>query len=367
MNKTKRWTISLLCAVLGVMVLLGGFVVFIDPFFHYHGPLKNVEYALYNERYQNDGILKHFDYDAAIVGTSMTENFKTSELNEIFGVTSVKAPFAGGTYKEIGDLQKVALENNPNLKMIVRGLDYYQLLVDKDYIEYSDEIYPDYLYDKNPFNDVKYIFNMTVLLQSIQNVIGIDADGKIETSFDKYANWMDRSQFGNSAVNSKYDRAAMSYVGAQKPMTDEDYETVKGTVEQNIIQYAKDYPDVDFYLFFTPYSIYYMDFFYLNGDMQRQLMAEKYAIEMMLEYDNIHLYSFFDNHEQMWNLDEYRDGGHYGDMVNTRILHWMHDGVGLLTKENYEDYCKEEYDYFMNLDYDAMYRELSGRDVDLID
>lgn len=76
----------LLCVscILGAM---GICVLRVDPFIHYHKPLTNAYfYPLDNQRSQNDGILKHFEYNALITGTSMTENFKTSELDELFGV-----------------------------------------------------------------------------------------------------------------------------------------------------------------------------------------------------------------------------------------------------------------------------------------
>lgn len=49
--------------------------------YHYHAPLEDFAYLLdrNNERYQNYGILSHFSYDTIITGTSLTENFKSSE------------------------------------------------------------------------------------------------------------------------------------------------------------------------------------------------------------------------------------------------------------------------------------------------
>ena len=77
---------------------------------------------LNNERSQNNGISKHFNYDALITGTSMTENFKCSEMDSIFGTNSIKVPFSGGTYKEINDNVRVGLKNNSELRIVVWGL-----------------------------------------------------------------------------------------------------------------------------------------------------------------------------------------------------------------------------------------------------
>ena len=60
-------------------------VVYVDPFMHYHKPIiSKFFYSLDNQRSQNDGIIKYFDYDAIITGTSMIENFKTSEFDKLF-------------------------------------------------------------------------------------------------------------------------------------------------------------------------------------------------------------------------------------------------------------------------------------------
>lgn len=355
----KKWTISLLIAIFAVLAALAGFVALVDPYFHFHGPIGSMGYILTDERYQNDGIVKHFDYDAVICGSSMTENFKTSDMDAIFGVTSVKVPFSGGSYKEVNDLLTVATEYNDKITTVVRCLDYNRLFNDKDHVDYDE--YPTYLYDKNPFNDVKYLFNMTPLFMAVQNVLGFDADGKIVTDFDKYANWMPYYPCGKDVVNNYYQRDTLTYAGSQTKITQEDYDTIKANIQQNVIDLATKHPEIDFYLYFSPYNIYYMDYNYQNGDTERYLAAEKFVIEMLLPYENIHLYSFFTDYELIWSIENYRDVAHHSDAVNTQILYWLKEGKGLLTKENYEAYCKEEYDYYMNLDYDAMYAELSGR------
>lgn len=95
MMKSKLWIIGYLVLVVGALSIAGAWVVKVNPFFHYHKPLTEAYYYnLDNQRSQNDGISKHFDYDALITGTSMTENFKTSELDAIFGTNSIKVSYA---------------------------------------------------------------------------------------------------------------------------------------------------------------------------------------------------------------------------------------------------------------------------------
>ena len=137
MKSNRKWSITFLSVVFFLIVGLGAVTVVIDPYFHYHAPLDSLEYLIDDERYQNDGIIKKFDYDAVITGTSMTELFKTSEMDALFGTQSIKVPYSGATYKEINDNLENALRYHPELKMVVRGLDMNRFLAKRDEMRYE--------------------------------------------------------------------------------------------------------------------------------------------------------------------------------------------------------------------------------------
>ncbi len=252
----------LLCVscILGAM---GICVLRVDPFIHYHKPLTNAYfYPLDNQRSQNDGILKHFEYDALITGTSMTENFKTSELDELFGVNSIKIPYSGASYKEINDSLIRALESNPNLNMIVRGLDLNGFRRDKDWMSYELKNYPSYLYDDNYLNDVRYIFSRNVIFDRVWPMIFETHHEGFKpgiTSFDTYSNWMTEFTFGRDAViKNNFEDSPFDFQGSGTPvhLTETERTMVVENVRQNITSLADAYPNVTFYYFFTPYSIY---------------------------------------------------------------------------------------------------------------
>lgn len=110
----------------------------------------NIQYKFAGERYMNDGIVRHFNYDAIITGTSMTQNFKTSTLDMLFGTQSIKTSFSGATNKELADNLDRAFSANSGIKMVVRSLDTYGLVQDKD-LYASDFDFPTYLTNNNPF------------------------------------------------------------------------------------------------------------------------------------------------------------------------------------------------------------------------
>lgn len=75
----------------------------------------------------------------------------------------------------------------------------------------------------------------------------------------------------------------------------------------------------------------------------------------MLQVDNIHLFSFFTEHEMICNLDNYKDILHYGEEINSQILMWMKEGSHELTRENYKEYCKQMKEFYGNYEYDSLF------------
>ena len=98
-----------------------------------------------------------------------------------------------------------------------------------------------------------------------------------------------------------------------------------------------------------------MDYWYQLGELQRQLEAEKYIIELILPHENIHLYSFYTEYDTICDLNNYKDVAHHSGEVNSQILRWIREGKHELTYDNYEDYCRAVWDFYMNYDYDSLF------------
>ncbi len=349
-NLLKKLIVILTVAIFLIGFLIANFVTIIDPYFHYHAPLPFLQYPIDNQRYQNDGISKHFDYNAIITGTSMTENFKASEFDELFDVNSIKIAYSGGSYKEINDALKRAIKCNDEIKIVLRGLDYLNLDAEKDIMRFDS--YPDYLYDDNLLNDTQYIFDKKMFEKSY-DIIKYTLEGNKTTDFDKYSNWMGNYVFGKEAVLKEYQRPVM--VAKQNTLTSEMRATVRENIAQNITSLAKANPDITFYMFFTPYSICFWDYTVRTGNLLYRLEVEKLAIETLLECDNIKLFSFALATDMITDFDNYKDYLHYGENVNSEILQLMKNGQYQLTKENYIEHIENEKVFFSKYDYDSIF------------
>lgn len=343
----RLWTKITIGTTYAVLAVFGLCTAVIDPLFHYHSPLPFLSYPLNNQRYQNDGILRHFDYDAIILGTSMTENFKASEFDRLWNASAIKVPFNGGHYKEMDRAVRQGLKSNPKVNYVLRCLDYY-FLDDKDTMR-TDVEYPEYLYNDNPLDDVRYLLNKEIFLDFTKPVIGRSLAGKPSDNFDAYSNWNAEYSFGKEAVLASY--TCSDVLLPMEHATEEERERLKANLEQNVLRTAREYPQVTFYFFFPPYSICEWERFFYSGQLDKMRELEEVVIEELLPCENIQLFGFLDCYDITCNLDNYKDTTHYGEWINSQILQWIARGEHRLTRENYQDYLAKTREFYGNYPY----------------
>lgn len=355
--KGKKWLAAWIAVSALILGILSAPIIYVDPYFHYHKPHSDkFYYRLYNQRSINNGIEKHFDYDAMITGTSMTGNFRTSELDELFGTNSIKVTFDGASYYEVNNNIAVAIDNNPQLRMVVRCLDTMMYFDEKDKMRRDLGKYPEYLYDKNIFNDVNYVFNRELLFTSVYQMImenikeartpGID-------NFDDYSSWYQSYLFG---VNELYPdkQVDLSKKGEPIHISDEERKLVLENIEANVCSLARENPDIQFYYFIPPYSVAWWQQLNESGEIYKYLEAERIVIEQILACENIKLFSASTEAEITTDLNNYKDNTHYGPWINSLILAFMKEDKFLLTRDNYENYLTDLEKLFQEFDYNSV-------------
>lgn len=347
----KSFFITSLSLLLILLVAFSAVTAIVDPFFHYHAPLDSLAYPINNQRYQNDGILRNFDYDSIITGTSMTENFSASQWNILFDAKTVKVSLSGSYLKESTDRLDTAFSCNNHIKYVVRSLDFYSIVASKDTV--SDFDYPAHLYDNNIFNDVKYVLNKSVFFNRTWQVFSDTSDGKTTSDFDDAFNWSNYFSYGKQPILERYHRCEKSSI--VRTSFDDQKQTIRENIEQNVIRLAIDHPETEFYLFYPPYSIVTWDSWNQQGNLPRNIEIMRYVSELLLEYDNIHVYSFNDDFNTICNLNNYKDLEHYGDWINKEILDNMKNKKGLITAENIHSHFDSLMNFYSNYNYDAIF------------
>lgn len=348
----RKWFIGCLSTIITITLVIVATVWVIDPYFHFHKPFSFVSYRLYNERYTNDGISRHFEYDTIITGTSMAQNFKTSEADRILGVKSVKETFSGAGFRELSENLDRALRRNKVLKTVIWSVDLNALIRDKDYDIYGN--YPEYLYDDNLWNDACYIFNKTVWYEGVLPNLIMTITGRERTTFDEYSAW--EKELGYEYVMSGYNRWE-ERAEMQQGLSAEEKKMVEENIQQNFIKLVNQYPETTFYLFYTPYSICWWDYLNQEGLMLQQLEAEHIATKLLVQCPNVKLYNFNDQYDVITDFDNYRDREHYGAHINSRILVWLAKGEGLVTPNNYEEVFEKEKRFYLNYNYEEIFDE----------
>lgn len=354
MMKAKKWCISVLIAYVCILILIGILVYVVDPYFHYHMPLKSFSHKVDKEVYMNDGIIKNYNYNAIIAGTSTTLGLHEEEANKLFGRKFIRVSYPGEGFKRVNEGIDMAISLNPDLDFVIRGVDPLWFISDPNYMGYEDEGYPEYLYDDIMWNDVNYLFNRDILEGDVIPLITKSLDLQTKETLE-VTNFTENT---NSFLDG-YERVPREIKTIDQSETDMFFNMLEENLDKNILNVIADNPNVEFYIFFPPYSICWWDGLNQNGIavLERRLDMEKYVIEKILEYDNVHLFSFFENYELICNLDNYIDDVHFNDDVSSQILIWMKEGKYELTKENYLDYLSNITEFYSNYDYDSLYKQ----------
>ena len=223
--KKKTWALLCLLGIVGAYVLISAVVIYIDPFQVYHlatrhmPPIDNT-----TQVYANAGIVRNYDYDSAIVGTSVTENFRPSQMDRLLGGRFIKLCTSAGTAYNHALLLDIAFDTH-DIRRIVYGMDVYSFIADLD--QTGSEV-PLYLYDRNPFNDAQYWLNRSVLGSFLPRCLRAWGQTQDDAIRDSMYCWAGRDYYGLAALYN----AQFSPVEPMRP-ADADIQKVLFPVKLN--------------------------------------------------------------------------------------------------------------------------------------
>ncbi len=348
--KSRRWVLSLIVGYFLLLCIIAGAVIIVDPYFHFHAPIDGISYVMEDEQYMVNGITKNFDYDTVITGSSTTRCFSTALIDKLYDTRSVRLTLSGESFKGVNDNLQAAIDTHPDLKFVIREIGTLWFVTDENYM--GQDSYPEYLYDSDLWNDVYYIFNGDVLCNKVFPEIMRTINREPARNFDSY---LSNAGTGKEIVLSKYKRPLKDEKDIDG--TEEMMSALDRNLQKNVIGIIEENPDITFYLFFPPYSICWWDSLNQNGEgvLLRRIQMEKYAIEKLIPYENVRLFSFFTDYDGICDLDNYVDEVHYTESMSTQMLKWMKAGEYELTEDNYEEYISNITEFYCNYDYDSLF------------
>ncbi|MDR3050528.1 MAG: hypothetical protein LBU67_02240 [Oscillospiraceae bacterium] len=329
----KRWALASL-AVLAALLLGTAAVTFaVDPFQNYRAAAWFT--PLYDngmQPYFNAGLARHFDYDTPILGTSMTENFRPSLVDEVFGGQSIKLPFEGGMAANHAQVLSLAFTTH-DVRRVIYGLDMYSFVRDPAYSAFT---MPAYLYDQDPFNDVSYLLNGEVIFHQLPSTLlhNWREPGKLRATRDSMYAWKSDVVYSAATTLSSYDFSQPA-LGMQP--ADVYADNVMANFERFVQPYLQAHPDTEFLFFFPPYSALQWYMMQQNGHLDFVLNTKEQLTELLLAYPNVHLYDFTARLDWIDNLDLYTDYAHYTPTLNDEITRCLADEA-LRVRDIYDVY-----------------------------
>ena len=307
----RRFTLSFVVSF-GVFFLFWTLLVFlIDPYIYYHRGwgLKNV-YS--NSRARVPGVMRNFDFDTVIFGTSLCQNFKRSEIDAALHVKSVKATSAGLESDTMSRYFETAWRyRGHKLTRCVMGIDIFCFAKknkNSNYLYlYEDRIFPcEYFYSADTAEAIADVF--------ITN---------ISAPYNRISrHQLDEDVMFSNKPHFKYNRQLLEEdvrtSPSSPPMPDETW-TIEN-FDKHLFVHVRNHPEIRFDLFLPPYNIYLWCLLRHEGKLESYLRLRDIFAEMAVKYPNAHLHDFQAEFDIVSSLDIYKDVTHYSPEVNSLII-----------------------------------------------
>lgn len=344
--KTRGFFIAVLA---GILACFGALILLLsaeDPFFVLSG-IDEGETALFdNQRYQMAGLIRHQDYTAVVMGTSLAANYRASWFTEGTGERTLKITFPDGWISEFDTALRLAFRTHPDLDRVWFCLDP-NILVRPD-SERTVEL-PQYLYNQNPLDDVEYLLNADTYETALRTWMRRRSE-ETATLDDAYVwDWDHDFSWGDALKGYPRPEAASA------ALPDDAYlEAARDNLDV-VCAWVEEHPDTQFVIWFPPYSILYWDKMTREGSAGAILQAVEYASGRLLEYDNVSLHSFLYS-VPVSNLNYYTDHVHCSGDVTAWVARCLIDGEFAWTKESYRQWIDELRQFVMEYDYEILFK-----------
>lgn len=340
-QKTLIWTLSLL-------TLIAVLVIVIDPFLHYHAPLGKLVPAETDERSAMVGVARHMTYDTALIGSSMSENNLSSWYEDgMFGDSCVKICLQGAHFADYDVILKEAL-GHPDVKNVVFSLDNYLLTNNPN--QYPVTI-PTYLSNSSFVDDAYYVWNKSVLLEYIPKFLINNI--RFDYNADPAYVWAQDYEFSKYVTRGIYNTQRVLIPEEEKPFN--TYFEYADAFLASMTPYLEERPDVTFYFYASPYSIFFWDDCVRHGNLTAEICTLERVYKQLLQYPNVKIFYFQNDYDIITDLNNYRDYSHFDQPINHYMYESMRDGKKEVTIDTYYDTLLEMYEFALDYDYESAF------------
>jgi hypothetical protein len=328
MNRYKLFSIRFFQTSIFFLFLYGLVNFIIDPYQQFR--ISNF-YDIYygaNERYLLPGLIKNEKYNDIVIGSSMVENFKISNVEEILNYNNViKLPLEGATSLEINYILESVFKNKKEIKHILYGLDLFSFSGDINRTKIKP--YPLYLYDENKLDKYQYLLNIDTLKECFMIPLRKflkknDLKYKYDNMFQWQHLYSDKDFTKQKLLNEWFSRDSKYKYNYLK--RDYKLNNLINHFEKHIYPYIKLHPNTHFDIFFPPYSILTYKLMLEKSILDNSILFKIYLFKKLSSIKNVSLYDFQLDKNITETLSNYRDIGHYSQTNSLQILQNIQKG-----------------------------------------
>jgi hypothetical protein len=335
MSAAPKNLVRFLCASVAVILSVAALNFVVDPL-QYFRPARLFA-AMYSpdSRMQNAGLIHSQQYDTVFMGTSLAIHFRQSDIDRNLGGRSVKLAMTGSNSHEQSFVLDAALTRHP--KRVLWQMDDW---IFRDAPEIDADIYlPADLYRRNAKGIAGYLFSgamaresLWILARSIPPLANIVARLTTGVVFKfPYADIddintlspkLDPAQIYNAnAMKAAFNRATAPQRRVYLTEGYDNDEMVRN-FEHDAIGLIEKYPDVEFNIYFPPYSI--LQFVAMRdfspATLQIVYKANRTLLRRLSQFANVKVYDFREAKEITHDLNNYSDMIHHSPAIDLRVL-----------------------------------------------
>lgn len=317
----KTSLISILTFTAILLLAYASLMYRLDPLQQFR--LSTYQQAYISEIYQNPGIAKHAHYNTVVIGSSLVENFRPSYIEKSLRFPTIKLSISGTNAFEMVMLLETAISTG-QVSNVILGLDIFRFAINEKRVGF-----PTYLYSHDSVQDkIKYLLN----IGNIHFLVHVLFNNFLKHNTTE----LDDAFIQNNEEDYKPEKVIQDFARAVKYGDDSAYSlsNMKNNFNKTILSVIKKNPQIHFYLFFHPYSIYTYKLYEYQGDLLTFLQMKKYIFEQIKSMPNVKLYDFGSDENLSTNLSNYRDIGHYSVEISNFIVRNLVGTKYLVTEKN---------------------------------
>jgi hypothetical protein len=325
-TSTSSWILATAAIALAA---LGGLNYWVDPFQQYRRMTAFAPRFWHPlQRYIVPGFAKRGDYSVVLLGSSMFETFSNSEASQLLGGKATNLTLSAISAFEEGRMVDLAFRYAP-VKRVVLDMNVNSFAGPPDKRWVSDPL-PEYLWDANPFNDVRYLLSSDTLDRSLDILQNRRGGPDWYADADMPWAWARKVEFSRKHVVAGLDPQNLNARFNQPQRTVEEMMT---NFDVNILPHIQRHPEARFDLIHAPYSVLvWIDFAQrkqvdVTLDFKRKLFEKTRGLANVVIHD-------FQIAPVTEDLDQYTDLYHFGLPVASWMLHQISKETYRVTDAN---------------------------------